>query len=97
MLDRVQLPEVQAAIPRQDDLQDFGYHVRLGEIQRVQERPGRGGVSYSAPDGGQAAGGRARQVHRRAVLGVKGRDMAAVFKPDDRLGPGRTWLFTGGS
>jgi len=97
MLDRLQLPEIQAAVPGQDDLQDFGYHVRLSEIKRVQERPGRGGVSYCAPDGGQAAGGRPGQVHRRAVLGVEGRDMTAVFEPDDRLGPGRTGLLISGS
>ena len=42
VLRQVQIGELQVVVPGQDDLQDLGHHVRLGEVQRVQERPGHG-------------------------------------------------------
>ena len=92
VMGRVELCDVQAVVPGQDDLEDLRHHVRLGEVQRLQELPGRGGVRDGAPYRGQAAGDRAGQVHHRAVLAVEGRDLAAVLEPDDRLGPGRAGL-----
>ena len=39
VLGQVQAGEVQAVVPGQDDLEDLSHHVRLGEVQRIQERP----------------------------------------------------------
>ena len=97
VMGRVELRDVQAVVPGQDDLEYLRHHVRLGEVQRRQELPGRGGGRDGAPYRGQAAGDRPGQVHHRAVLGVEGRDLAAVLEPDDRLGPGRTGLLAVGS
>ena len=89
VLGHVQRRRVQAVVARQDDLEHLGHHVRLGQLQGVQERPGRGGARHRAAHRGQAAAGRAGQVHGRAPAVAERRDLAAVLEPDDRLGPRR--------
>ncbi len=81
----------QPCVPGQDDLQHLGHDVRLGELQRLQERPRRRHVRDGPPHGGEPGPGRSRlvvrgQVGRGAAGGVEGLGLAAVLQPDDRPG-----------
>ena len=75
ILSRVELGGIQAVVPGQDELENLPHHVRLGEVQRLKERPG----------GGESAMAR-RTVGR--LLGVgPGRYTAGVA----RVSKGATW------
>jgi hypothetical protein len=91
----VQIRNLQAVVARKDALQYLGHHVRLGELERFQELPGRREVRYGAPYRGNARHGRAWKIGGRAVPGVKWCYVAAIFEPDDRLCPRGAGLFTG--
>ncbi len=86
---RVQLRHLEPVVSGEHDLEDLGHHVRLGQVQRLEELTGRRGVRDRAPYRGQAAGHWPRQVHDQPALAVGRHDLATVVEPDDRRGPCR--------
>ena len=93
MLRRVQIRNVQADVPGKDAVQYLGDHIRLGELERLQELPGRRHIRDRAPYRRKACRGRAREICGRAVPRVKWCYLTAVLEPDDRPCPGRAGLF----
>ena len=95
VLGQVQAGEVQPPYRGRTISEDLGHHVRLGEVQRVQERPGPGEPAMARrtvgrlvpPAPGRYTAGWPERVERR--------DLTAVLEPDDRPGPGRAGLFAG--